>query len=453
MHILTIALVAAASSMVFGDTRTERAKLVPDNGASGDRFGEALSISNGMVLVGATGFAQPEDEAGAAYLFDARTGLQLARIVANDPARRDRFGETVALNGNTALIAATQDDDGGDNAGSVYVFDISDASIPVQLTKILSSDIEAGDLFGTSIAMSGEVAVIGAVHDDDNGIGSGSAYVFDISDAANPVEIAKLLPDDGMELDAFGSSVGIWGDLVVVGAWGADSFAGAAYLFNAGSGQQLVRLRQSDPDGFEFFGITVAINDSVAIVGSPLDDGGVGSGSVYLFDLDDGSQVARLLPDDAEASQNFGTAVSLNGNRAIVGAPFDDESASGAGAGYLFDIADPANPIQLVKLLASDAVDEDRIGQCVQVEGSDAVISAWNRNEVGNNSGAAYLFSTVFSCPADLDGDSDADADDFFFYLDAFAAGDAGICDTDGDGDCEADDFFAYLDLFILPCE
>ena len=99
----------------------------------------------------------------------------------------DRFGISVAISGSTAIVGALLNDDNGTNSGSAYLFDISDPKNPVQIAKLLPNDGAANDQFGTSVAISGAIAIVGAFFDDDNGESSGSAYLFDTRDRKSVV--------------------------------------------------------------------------------------------------------------------------------------------------------------------------------------------------------------------------------------------------------------------------
>ena len=230
----------------------------------------------------------------------ADLGDQLFKLLPKDGAANDRFGVSVAINGTTAIVGAYWDShDNGSNSGSAYLFDTATGR---QFTKLVPDDGAAGDNFGSSVAISGATAIVGAGGDDDNGMGSGSAYLFDISDPANPTQLFKLLPNDGAAEDLFGS-VAISGATAIVGASGDDdsgSRSGSAYLFDTTTGQQIAKLLPNDGEAFDYFGVSVAISPDgigTAIVGvSGDDDNGSRSGSAYLFDA---SSCPWDLDDDA----------------------------------------------------------------------------------------------------------------------------------------------------------
>ncbi|MEE9131455.1 MAG: trypsin-like serine protease, partial [Phycisphaerales bacterium] len=217
----------------------EIAKLLPNDGAAGDRFGRSVAISGATAIVGAPLDNDNGSDSGSAYLFDTTTGRQLFKLLPNDGAELDHFGSSVAISGATAIVGANNDDDNGTDSGSAYVFvmppggwmDMTDTA------KLLPNDGAAGDQFGNSVAISGppgeEVAIVGAPFDDDNGDASGSAYLFDASACpwdcggddgqVDTLDLLILLSRGGVE-EVGGAGVGA----VVVVTNGPDDGGGAA---------------------------------------------------------------------------------------------------------------------------------------------------------------------------------------------------------------------------------
>ncbi|MCK4873235.1 MAG: hypothetical protein KAS72_10960, partial [Phycisphaerales bacterium] len=183
-----------------------------------------------------------------------------------------------------------------------------------ELFKLLPSDGAGSDEFGYSVAISGTTAIVGTRYDDDNGIDSGSAYLFDTTTGQ---QLFKLLASDGAEEDYFGHSVAISGTTAIVGAWADDDngdLSGSAYLFDTATGQQLFKLLPSDGAMLDSFGVSVAISGTAAIVGAAWDsDNGFGSGSAYLFDTTTGQQIAKFLPSDGAEGDQFGHSVAISG--------------------------------------------------------------------------------------------------------------------------------------------
>ncbi|MCK4871317.1 MAG: FG-GAP repeat protein [Phycisphaerales bacterium] len=303
-------------------------------------------------------------------------------------------------------------------AASVLSAASAHAGLGDQLAKLLASDGAEGDYFGCSVAISGTTAIVGADGDDDNGHFSGSAYLLDISDPANPTQIAKLLASDGAAVDEFGFSVAISGTIAIVGAYGdgddggGDDF-GSAYLFDPTTGQQIAKLLASDRAAGDQFGRSVAISGTTAIIGAWLDDdNGDNCGSAYLFDTTTGQQIAKLLPSDGAAGDRFGCSVAIDGTTAIVGAIRDDDNGLESGSAYLFDISDPANPTQTAKLLPSDGAAGDEFGYSVAISGTTAIVGALH--DISDDSGSAHLFDTTTGQQiAKLLASDGAEGDDF----------------------------------------
>ena len=217
-------------------------KLTASDAATDDRFGNSVAISDNTIVIGAVGDDGGGNNSGSAYIYerDAATGFfeQRAKLTASDAAADDRFGSSVAISGNTVVIGTVFDNDGGTYSGSAYLFE-KPAGGWINMTqraKLTASDAAAGDLFGSSVAISGDTIVIGAAGDDDGGASSGSTYLFEkpASGWINMTQRAKLTASDAAAGDLFGSSVAISGDTIVIGAVfdnDGGNYSGSAYLY------------------------------------------------------------------------------------------------------------------------------------------------------------------------------------------------------------------------------
>ncbi len=253
-------------------------------------------------------------ESGSAYVFvrSGTTWSQQAKLTAFDAAAIDQFGYSVAISGDTAIVGAYGDDDAGSASGSAYVF-VRSGTTWSQQAKLTALDAAASDQFGYSVAISGDTAIVGAYLDDDAGSASGSAYVF-VRSGTTWSQQAKLTASDGAASDLFGYSVAISGDTAIVGAYGDDdagSDSGSAYVFvrSGTTWSQQAKLTALDAAAVDCFGYSVAISGDTAIVGAYLDDdAGSASGSAYVF-VRSGttwSQQAKLTASDGAASDQFG---------------------------------------------------------------------------------------------------------------------------------------------------
>ena len=229
----------SGSAYVFtrsGTSWSQQAKLTAADGAAGDVFSISVALSGDTAVIGADLDDEKGDNSGAAYVFtrSGTTWSQQAKLTADDGAAGDLFGIRVALSGVTAVIGAARDDDKGDNSGAAYVF-IRSGTTWSQQAKLTAADGAANDRFGTRVALSGNTAVIGAILDDDKSDNSGSAYVFTRSGTTWSQQ-AKLAAADGAADDVFGWSVALSGDTVVIGAptsiFVLPGGTGSAYVFD-----------------------------------------------------------------------------------------------------------------------------------------------------------------------------------------------------------------------------
>jgi len=203
-----------------------------------------------------------------------------------------------------------------------------------QLAKIQANDAQQDDYFGWSVAVSDTRIVVGARGEDSiPNNGAGSAYIFDI----NGNQIAKIRASDAYDFDWFGWSVAVSNTRIVVGAgkFIAADGAGAAYIFDI-DGNQLAKIQASDAEAGDQFGEKVAVSDTRIVVGARYEDTtATNAGAVYIFDID-GNQLAKKQASDAEDSDNFGYSVAVSDTHIVVGAPYEDTTASNAGSAYIF---------------------------------------------------------------------------------------------------------------------
>ena len=212
----------------------EQAKLMASDAQSSDYFGYSVAVSGDTAVIGARYEDTGGSDAGAAYVFTRSGGswTQQAKLMASDAQSSDRFGGSVAVSGDTAVIGARLENTGGSGAGAAYVFTRTGGSW-TQQAKLMASDAQESDQFGYSVSVSGDTAVIGARSEDTGGSDAGAAYVFTRTGGAW-VEQAKLMASDAQAGDYFGYSVSVSGDTAVIGAYAEDtggSTAGAAYIF------------------------------------------------------------------------------------------------------------------------------------------------------------------------------------------------------------------------------
>ena len=336
-------------------------KVIASDGAAEDYFGVSVALSGDTALVGAYGDdVGANSNQGSAYVFtrSGTTWTQQGQLTASDGAADDLFGYSVALSGDTALVGAWRDDVGANyDQGSAYVFTRSGTTWTPQ-GKLTASDGEAGDIFGNSVALSGDTALVGAEYDHVGANSDqGSVYVFTRS-GTTWTQQGKLTASDGAAGDYFGISVALSGDTALVGAYldnvGANMWQGSAYVFTRSgtTWTQQGKLTASDGAAEDRFGISVALSGDTALVGAYLDDVGANiyQGSAYVFTRSGATwtQQGKLTASDGAADELFGVSVALSGDTALVGADSDTVGAnSDQGSAYFYDIITVLSEIYL----------------------------------------------------------------------------------------------------------
>ena len=393
----------------------QAAKLRPSDGTNDDEFGRSVSISaSGTTAVIGAPFKYSDGATGVVYVFYEPSGWggiphEDAQLRASDGALGDYLGYSVAVSDDFVVAGAYGDDDGGSSSGSAYVFEKPGSGWSGTINeaaKLLASDGAAYDYFGWSVSLSGDAVGIGAFHDDDNGTASGSVYAFVKPGggwAGTLTGSSKLLANDGDNDDVFGMSVSMSDGRIVVGALsdesGADS--GSAYVFEGGGldWTQVAKLIDGGDAAEAWFGKSVSISGDTAVVGAcGIDDNGADSGAAYVFDRTGlgWARVAKLLPSDGAAGDCFGVSVSISGNTIVVGADCDDDLGTNSGSAYVF--TEPGGGWagtlnEDAKLFAGDASADDHFGAAVSVSGDTIVVGAELDDDSGADSGSAYVFT------------------------------------------------------------
>ena len=372
-------------------------KLLASDGASDADFGFSVAISGDTIIVGSVIDDGNGINSGSAYIykFDGTSWIE-TKLLPSDAESYDQFGHSVAISGNTVVVGSRLDDDNGDASGSVYIYQFDETSW-IQ-TKLNASDGESGDYFGHSVAISGDTVVVGAYGDDDNGVNSGSAYIYRF-DRKNWIE-TKLLASDGSGGDYFGHSVAISGDTVVVGALlddnnGGDTGSVYIYQFDGSSWIQ-TKLNASDPVSGDYFGRSVATSGDTVVVGAyGDDDNGVNSGSAYIYRFDGKNWIeTKLLASDGGSDHQLGRSVAISGDRIVVGANGDDDNGADSGSAYIYRF-DGSSWIE-TKLIATDGASDDNFGVSVAISSSRIVIGTPWDDEGGVHSGSAYIYRSPF---------------------------------------------------------
>ncbi len=419
---------SAGAAYVFvrnGSTWSQQAYLKASNTDQFDWFGWSVAISGDTVVVGATYESSPATgvnggqgnsaaghRSGAAYVFvrDGVTWSQQAYLKASNTRQLNNFGHAVAISGNTVLVSAplehsnatgvngNQTNTNAVESGAVYVF-VRNGSTWSQQAYIKASNTQRWDMFGWSVALSDDTAVIGSRGEDSNATGvdgdqadnsannAGAAYVF-VRNGGTWSQQAYLKASNTDPNDWFGWSVALSDDTAVIGSRGEDSNAtgvdgdqadnseensGAAYVFvrNGITWSQQAYLKASNADAFDVFGQAVAISGDTVLVGAVIESSGatgvngnqsdnsaVDAGAAYVF-VRNGitwSQQAYLKASNTGAYDQFGYSVAISGDSTVVSANGESSAATGVDGDQADDSANRAGAAYIFSLVALDPV-------------------------------------------------------------------------------------------------
>ncbi len=430
-------------------------KVVASDRDSNVYFGRSVAISGNYAIVG----AQEDDwngnggdsiyDAGAAYIYAKSANgawIEMQKLVASDrDLEEEYFGASVAISGNYAIVGAYYS--GGDTiganppnyihrAGSAYIFERNTTTNKwEEKQKIVASDRSFFDLFGSAVAISGNYAVVGAEAVDFSGINNaGAAYVFERDNANNNwSEVTKIVAPKLVENIHFGFSVAIAGDWIAVGAYrddwdenGLDSIdeAGSVSTFKRDPSANPIwsfdqKLVASDRDTSSKFGVSVAINGDILLIGADFEDFADtlgtaemnNSGAAYVFEYKSTAwaQTQKIVPLGRATNDRFGTSVAIFGNLALVGSigsNYDENwknYINRAGAAYFFRKNGTGTWNQTQRIVSKHRHRAGDFGVSVGLSDSVAIIGAYREvlDSIGNTplteAGAAYVFEVCNS--------------------------------------------------------
>lgn len=380
------------------------------------------------------------------------TGImgQQAYVKAANTGTGDYFGFSVAVDGDTVVVGAPFEDSGtsgvntipneaASESGAAYVF-VRSGTIWTQQAYLKAANTGAGDSFGLSVAVDGDIVVIGGLYEDSSTTGinsmpneaaldAGAAYVFGRTGTTWTQQAYLKASNPGVN-DNFGLSVGVQGNTVVIGAAFEDSStsgvntvsnelaldAGAAYVFGrtGTTWTQQAYLKASNPQSDDQFGWSVAMDNDTVVIGARNEDSSTSginttpdeaaesAGAVYVFrrDVAMWTQQAYLKASNTETGDQFGFSVAVAGETVVVGANL--KGAADTGAAYVF-IHNGITWMEQAYLKASNPGAFDNFGESVGIYGDTVAVGAWNEdssssgvntlpNESAPNSGAAYVF-------------------------------------------------------------
>jgi hypothetical protein len=354
------------------------------NATPGGLFGTSVATTTSTIVVGAPDeAASGKGDAGNVYTFTALGALGKT-LISPSPQAGGFLGTSVAIYGTTIVVGAPGENAG---AGNVYVFS---ATTGAKLAAIPDPNGQAGDGFGTTVAIYGTTVVVGAPTEQvSSDTQAGAAYSFSTAG-----KLLHNLKSPGVTLGGnFGSGVAISGSIIVVGATGETqaglAAAGNAYTFSASSGLVTHTLKDPNAQAGGEFGTSVAISGGTIVVGAAHESpGGRGAaGAAYTFSSSTGSYLKTLTDPNSITEGNFGFSVAVSGTTIVVGAAFD--TATGAGNAYSYS----TGGTHLKTFSSPNAVASGAFGSSVGIAGSIIVVGAPGETYSSDGAaGNAYIF-------------------------------------------------------------
>lgn len=391
----------------------------------GGQYGRSVAIQGDVMVVGAPDDDGAATDAGAVFIHGRNVGGPNAWGVIKrlEPSGADLsddlFGYSVAIDGDTVVVGAPKDGAVLREYGRVFVFQRDEGGTDNwgEVTSFGPTSIDDFQWFGIAVALEGDTVVVGAAFEE----GDGAAYVFerDQGGTDNWGSITRIKPQF-LQNARFGGDVDISGDLIAIGASEADLLnagafpvpMGRVYLYGRDSGGpnnwgEVKRVAASDREQGDRFGERLSLDGGRLAVGAFRRDENNNDvcgtavffcntvGAVYIYEVDQGGvdnwgEVIKLIASDAAEDDRFGRDILLQGDRLLVGSMFDDDGAQDSGSVYQYDRNTPTAGAwgEIKKLQAFDPTLGDHFGHALAADGATIVVGAYDRN---SESGGVYV--------------------------------------------------------------
>lgn len=412
----------------------------------GGDFGETYlprgyAQSSQYIAIG--GYVWFPDAPGYVQIFDAQSGMFITRFDSQSGNADDFFGSSIHIQDEMVLVGALADDTIGHEVGAAYLFDIQTGK---RLHKLLPNDGAIRDHFGAQVLIHDGMAIVSAPRNNTQEGIFGAIYFFDLESGE---QLFVLYPEESSSRTLGQTTLAMDAGVLAVGAW-SDSLAGAprigsVFLFDVETRTQIHRVNSEDSHANQQFGLAVSLDQGMLAVGARHDDqNGIFAGAVYLFDVSSGEQLAKILPADGAKRSSFGTSVHLANGLLAVGTLNFSQTGVRTGA-YIFDTEDYH---QVTKLLPSNGNTGDEFGASVFIDQRTVYVRA-TRSPFPESGGSVYVYDQ--SCAPDLNFDGITDFFDVSTFIQLFRANDL-AADFLPDGQLNFFDIGAYIGAYAAGC-
>jgi len=401
--------VAPDSSLAQEVSQCEVSHVIASDAMPNSKLGASAAIVGDLMVGGANLDDAEAENAGAAYVYERVGGIwvESQKLVASDASAEAHFGTSVATDGVRVVVGASGAADAGADSGKAYVYRYDGAAWFEEARLTAGALSSSGAKFGGCVAIDGGRILVTAHLDDTDGVAAGSVFAFRY-DGANWVDAGRVSPSDFAGGKQFGSSVAIDGTRAVVGAISDDEArddAGAAYVikWTGSAWTEVTKLVAPDATSFDSLGHAVALEGTLLLVASPVANDN--DGAVYVYEHDGVDwQLAQTLRRQISIQERFGSAIGIDNGVIAVGEELGDGHL---GVGWIFKrIGGTYQPTEILR--PSIRFGHDWGGRAIDISGDTVALGTEGQDQdfVGRDTGAVWFFETSSD---DCDGNDTTD--------------------------------------------
>lgn len=374
---------------------------------TGTQLGYAVATGSDRAIFGSPFDDTGGQESGVVGIYSVTSGALLQKLVNPRPAAGSHFGWSLAISGNLLVVGVPQDDTGANDAGIACIYDLSSPTPAVPLHILENPYPAENDNFGWAVAISGTRVIVGTPRGDSGTGDAGRVYIYDLASPTPEVPAAQLDHPDPTGRN-FGFSVAAAADHLVIGAPqnSGPGDAGRAYVFDiatSSSTPPILTLSDATPLTNDGFGRAVAISGPRVVIAAPQDDTGAeNSGVAHVHDLGSPTPETAVLtlPNPAPAANDaFGSSLSMAGSRVAIGNHLDDQGGSDSGRVHVFDLITGTPAVPVLVLDNPGPQSNDQFGHSVALSGTRLATAAHGDNGGVSDTGTGYLYELGSGTP------------------------------------------------------